>query len=125
MQYPIANDCLRVSIDGHSEPQLVPKLLLKVFVWELHNSMAITPEEGGLKEARDADNNIIISDFTLYSIIPPNLNKMSARYNIMCGCECCICAKLMHSSLLTRRDRRLKHLKDRSHNAQNRISGEI
>ena len=29
---PIFNDCLKVNIDGHSEPQLVPKLLLRVSV---------------------------------------------------------------------------------------------
>ena len=30
----------------------------------------------------------------------PNL-KMSSRYKVMCGCECCISAKSMHSSLLS------------------------
>ena len=53
-QSPISNDCLRVSIDGHSEPQLVTKLLLQFSVRELHNIIISTPEEGGLKEARDA-----------------------------------------------------------------------
>ena len=28
VQSPIVNDCLKVNIDGHTEPQLVPKLLL-------------------------------------------------------------------------------------------------
>ena len=42
----------------------------------------------------------------------------------MCGCECCISAKIMHSYLITCHNR-LKHLKDKSHNAQNRRSGEI
>ena len=44
VQYPIANYCLKVSISGHSEPQLVPKLLLKVSVRKLHNSMVSSPE---------------------------------------------------------------------------------
>ena len=65
MQSPIYNDCLKVSIGGHYEPQLVPKLLLQVSVQEIHNIMVSTPEEGGLKEARNAENNIIISDSTL------------------------------------------------------------
>ena len=43
----------------------------------------------------------------------------------MWGYDCCISAKIMHSCLLTCNDRRVKHLKDRSHNAQNRRSGEI
>ena len=79
VQSPIANDCLKVPIDGPSELQLVPKLLLQVSVQELHNIMVIPPEEGGLNEARYADNNIIISDSTLLSINPPQLNNMSTR----------------------------------------------
>ena len=49
VKYPIYNDCLRVSIDGHSEPYLVPKFLLQVSVRKLHNSLVRPPEEGGLK----------------------------------------------------------------------------
>ena len=41
----------------------------------------------------------------------------------MCGCECCISAKSIHSSLLSWRDHYLKKLKDHSQNAQNRKSG--
>ena len=65
VQSPIANDCLKVYIDGHSEPQLATKWLLQVSVRELHYSMASSSEEGGLKEARYAYNNIIISDYKL------------------------------------------------------------
>ena len=32
VQSPIVNDCLKVKIDGHTEPQLVPKLLLQLSV---------------------------------------------------------------------------------------------
>ena len=49
---------------------------------------------------------------------------MSARYKVMCGCECCISANIIHSSLLSWRDRYLKKLKDKSQNAQSRRSGE-
>ena len=62
MQSPIANDCLKVKIDGHTEPQLVQKLLLQVSVRELHNNLVIATKHGGLKEARYEDDNIIISD---------------------------------------------------------------
>ena len=86
MQYPITNDFLKVSIDNHSEPQFVSKLLLQVSAQKLHNSMVSPPEEGLLKEAIDVDNNIIISD-TLQSIIPRQLKNMSARYKVMCGCD--------------------------------------
>ena len=56
-------------------------------------------------------------------MFPPQLKK-SARYNVMCACECCIYDKTMHSSLLLWSDRYLKKLKDKIQNAQNRRSGE-
>ena len=42
----------------------------------------------------------------------------------MCGCECCIYSKSVHSSLLSWRDSYLKKLKDQIQNAQKRRSGE-
>ena len=39
LQSPIANNCLKLSIDGQLGPQLVPKLLLHLLVRELHNSI--------------------------------------------------------------------------------------
>ena len=51
MQPTISNDCLKLSINGQVGPQLVPKLLFQLLVIELHNSIAITYEEGWLKEA--------------------------------------------------------------------------
>ena len=86
--------------------------------------MVIPPEEGGLKQAIDADNNIIISDSTLRSILPPQLKKMYAQYKFMCGCECYISAKSIHSSLISRWDHYLRNLKYLSQNAQNRGSRE-
>ena len=125
VQSPIANDFLNLSIGDQMEPQLVPKLLLHVSTIELHNIMLSPPEEGGLKEARNEHNNIIISDSTLRNILTPQLNKMTSQYAVMCGCGCCISAKSMHSFLFTCRNRRLEKLKDRSHNTQNRRYGEI
>ena len=48
-----------------TEPQLVPKLLLQVSVRELNNSLVSDTNDGGLKDARDEYDNIIISDYTL------------------------------------------------------------
>ena len=62
---PIFNDCLKMKIDGHTEPQLVPKLLLQVSVREVYNNIVIDTDNGGLKEARDEEINIIIVDSTL------------------------------------------------------------
>ena len=50
---------------------------------------------------------------------------MTAQYKVMCGCECGISSKSMYFTLLKWRNRCMKHLKDRSHNAQNRKSGKI
>ena len=66
--------------------------------------MVVPPEEGVLKEARDTEDNIIISYLTLCNILPPQLNNITAQYKIICGCECFISAKSMHLSLLTWRD---------------------
>ena len=77
LQSPILNDCLKVNTDCHTRPQMVPKLLLQVSVQELHNSLVSELVDGGLKEARDADNNIIISYSTLRSLFPPQLKKFS------------------------------------------------
>ena len=70
-QYPISNDCLKVMFDDQTETQLVPKLLLQVSVIELHNILVSDPNEGGLKDARYEDDNIIISDCILHSLFPP------------------------------------------------------
>ena len=108
-QSPISNDCLKVVLYDQTEPQLVPKLLLQVSIRELPNSLVSDPNDGGIKDARDEDGKIIISDSTLRSLLPPQLKQMSARYKIMCGCECCISAKSIHSSLPSWRDRYLKN----------------
>ena len=89
-QPPISNDCLKVVLHDQTEPQIVPKFLLQVSVRELHNILVSDPNDDGLKDARDEDGKIIISDSTLHSLLPPQLKQMSARYKIMCGCECYI-----------------------------------
>ena len=87
-QSPISNDCIKVMLDYHTESQLVPKLLLQVSVRELHNSLVSDPNDGGLKDDRNEDGNIIIIDYTLRSMLPPQLKQMSAHYKVMCVCEC-------------------------------------
>ena len=93
IQSPISNDCLKVIFDDHTKPQLVPKLLLQVSVRELHNILESDPNNGGLKDAREKDDNIIISDSTLHSLLPFQLKQISARYKVVCGYECCISYK--------------------------------
>ena len=88
-------------------------------VRKLHNILVSDPNDGGIKDARDEDDNIIMSDSKLSSLLPPQLKQMSAQYKVMCGCECCNSAKSIHLSLLSWRDGYLKKLKDQSQNAQN------
>ena len=124
VQSPIYIDCIKVMFDDQTEPQLVPKLLLRVSVRELHNILLSDPNNGGLKDARYEDDNIIISYSTLRSLLPPQLKQLSVRYTVMCGCERCIYDKSIYSSLLSCRDRYLEKLKDKIHNYQSRRSGE-
>ena len=111
-------------LDDQIETQLVPKFSLQVSVRELHNSLVSDPNDSGLKYARDEDGKIIISDSTLRSLFPRQLKQMPVRYKIMCGCECCISDKSVHSSFLSWCDRYLKKLKDKIQNSQSRRSGE-
>ena len=94
LQSPISNEFLKVVLYDQTEPQLVPKFLLQVSVRELHNILVSDPNDSCLKDARDKDGKIIISDSTLRSLLPTQLKQMSACYKIMCGCECCISAKV-------------------------------
>ena len=79
-----------------------------MYVRELNNSLVSDPNYGGIKDARYEENNIIIIDSTLRSLLPPQLKQMYTLYMVMCGCECCICAKSVHSSLISWRDSYLK-----------------
>ena len=72
-QLTVSNYCPKFMFDDQTEPQLVSKLLLQVSVRELHNSIVSDPNDGSIKYARDKDDNIIISDSTLRSLLPPKL----------------------------------------------------
>ena len=58
-----------------------------MFVRELHNSLVSNINDGGNKDARYEDDNTIINDSTLRSLLPPQLNQMSEQYKVMWGCE--------------------------------------
>ena len=122
---PISNDCLKINIDGHTERQLVPKTLLQVSVRELYNSLISDPVYGGLKEARDAESNIIICDSTLCSLFPPQLKYISSVYKVMCGCESFISSKIVHLSLLSWRNRSFKKSRINSKCSKQKVWGKI
>ena len=124
VQSPIVNDCLKVNIDGHNEPQLVPIFLLQVYIRELHKKLVSDTDNGGLKEARYAENNIIISDSTLRSLLPLQLKKC------LQDTRSCVVVRLVylpkvyithfyHGVIYIK-----EKLKDQSKNDQDRRSGE-
>ena len=78
-------------------------------VRELYNILVSDPNDGGFKDARDKNDKIVISDSTLLSLLPNQLKQIYSRYNIMCGCECCVSAKILYSSFLSWSDRYLKN----------------
>ena len=45
-------------------------------VRELYNSLVSALNYGGLKDARDGDDNIVISDSTLLSLLPQKFKKI-------------------------------------------------
>ena len=51
VQSPIVNDVPKMKTDGHTEMQLVQKLLFQVSVRELHNNLVSAIIYVGLKEA--------------------------------------------------------------------------
>ena len=124
VQLPISNDYLKLIFDDQTEPQMVLKKILRVYVRELHNSLVSDPNDGVLKEAIYEENNISISDSTLRTLLSPQLKQMSSRYKVMCVCECCIYTKIIYAPVQSWRDRHLEKLKDQIQNAQNRRSGE-
>ena len=65
--------------DDQTEPQLVPRFLLQVSVRDQHNSLLSDPNYCGIKYARGEDDNIIIIDSTLRSLLPPQRKQMSAH----------------------------------------------
>ena len=75
VQSPIVNDFLKVKSDSYSEPQLVPELLFQVPVRELHNNIVSYADNGGIKEEADEYYDIIISDYTLRSLLPLQLKQ--------------------------------------------------
>ena len=75
MLSPFFNYFLKVRIYSHTRQKIVPKLLPQVSVREHHNSLVGEPDDGGLKESIDADNNIIISYSTLRSLLPPQFKN--------------------------------------------------
>ena len=90
---------------------------------EIHNNIFSAAIVGGLKEARDEDDNILISDSTLHSLLPPQSKKYHQDTRSCVVANVAYLPKLYihhycHGEIV------IKKLKDLIQNAQNRRSGE-
>ena len=59
---------------------------------ELHNDL-LSDGPLGLKEARDENRKVLISDTALRCLRPPQVKPMIERCKVMCGCKICITIK--------------------------------
>ena len=75
VQSPISNDRLKVIFDDQTEQKLVTKLLLHMSFREPHNIPVSDTNDGGIKDDRYEENNIIISDSTVRLLLPPQSKK--------------------------------------------------
>ena len=83
----------------------------------MHNELISSPEDGGLVEARHAiTNDVIISNTVLRSLAPLQLRPMTYNQKIMYGCAICNTSKYMQVSLIARRRKQLKTMKEKVEN---------
>ena len=61
-----------------TKKKISAKVVIEFSVRELHNRMLIPSEEGGIKEARYSENNIIIGDLTLRNVLPPQIINVNS-----------------------------------------------
>ena len=82
------------------------KLLLQVSVRELYNNI--------LKEVPECtvDGNILVSDWKLRKLLPPEVRRMSNYCKTMCACTVCVQMKLHQSTYNRFKGKLLKQLKE-------------
>jgi hypothetical protein len=117
VQSPIARDTIQVYNQETKKKEPVPKLLLMISVWELHNDMAKPVEAGGFEYAYSDNGKLLISDTMLRSLLPKELRCMTERHKQMCGCETCIVGRSQLRSIRAYHTRTLRSLKAIAHDA--------
>ena len=105
-----SKDSIQVRVDGSNEKVVMPKYYLQLPIRELHAQMIKPQEHGGLNEVRDDNGKVIVSEYSLRKILPKNIKPMSKQKRLLCGCESCITADLLQSSLNAWRQKHLKRL---------------
>ena len=89
INYTIENDYIKLKLDdinGEAKTKLRQKVLIQVYVCELHINML---EKYGTEFYMAYDENRLLhmSDSALQLIIPPQLRNITQHYKIMYGCE--------------------------------------
>ena len=80
------------------KPLLVGKLLRQVSIRELHNDL-VSRGNKGLPELWNNNNNLLVSDTSFRSLIPPHIKYMTTKYKQMCGCEIFVMIKNLQNDL--------------------------
>jgi hypothetical protein len=93
---PNVNDTLLVKDPITGLKTRVRKLLLYIPVRELHNDLL---GKGGLPEARDSNQNVLISDTRLRTILPTELRAATDSHKQMCGCQYCLTTRFLQAAL--------------------------
>ena len=124
VQLPISNYCTKVPINGHTKNQFPQAVIESVYQRTSQQHGELT-KKGGLKEAQEKPNNIIISEYMIRHTFPPWLNNMSSHHKVMCGYYCCISSNFIYLSLLIWIDFHLKKLKYHILYSQNIMWGKM
>ena len=66
---------------------------------ELHADILKSPQEGGFEMAKDSEGKVIIGQSMLQKLMPPYIKPMSMQRRVVCGCETCVSADTLQSSL--------------------------
>ena len=79
---------------------------------ELYNDL-VSRGNKGLPEVWDKKNNLLVSDTSFRSLIPPHIKYMTTKYKQMCACEICVMIKSLQHDLNQYRLSTIRLLKNR------------
>ena len=83
---PIVRDTLLITDAEYEVKRRVPKLLQECSMWQFHNDLIASPDDGGLLGSRHANkNDMIISDKMIYYLAPSQLLPITDHQKMICG----------------------------------------
>jgi hypothetical protein len=75
------------------------KLYMQIPFRELHADLLKSPQEGGFEMANDSEGKVTIGQSMLQKLKTPYIKPMSMQHRVVCGCETCVSADTLQSSL--------------------------